>query len=222
MALRAREQTGEGQYVDVAMQDCMISAMSSNYMTYLGSGVPPKPLGTSFPTVAPYRVFQARDRGFAIAVGSEKLWSTFCGVIGRPDLENDPEFATNALRCTNRPALERTLGAVFIERDAVEWIERLRAAGIPCTPVRNFEEVASDPQSEVRQMFPRIGSQRVTGTPVKLSATPGRPGRGAPHPGENTRAVLEEVLGIGPEVTRDLMERGIVFAIVDEGCVPTN
>src|SRR5205085_9913020 len=87
MALRAREITGTGQYVDVAMLDSMISTMTSNYMSYLGSGDVPKPMGTAFPTVVPYRVFETKDRAVAIAVGSEKLWSAFCRVIERPDLE---------------------------------------------------------------------------------------------------------------------------------------
>src|SRR5581483_10102366 len=87
LALRAREQTGMGQYVDVAMLDSMISTMSSNYMSYLGSGVVPRPMGTAFPTVVPYRVFHASDREIAIAVGSEKLWSAFCRAIEHPELE---------------------------------------------------------------------------------------------------------------------------------------
>jgi len=86
LALRAREATGAGQFVDVAMLDSMISTMSSNYMSYLGSGEVPKPMGTAFPTVVPYRVFETLDRAVAIAVGSEKLWSAFCRVIERPDL----------------------------------------------------------------------------------------------------------------------------------------
>src|SRR5580765_2407474 len=75
LALRARDATGEGQYVDVSMLDSMISTMSSNYMSYLGSNIVPKPMGTAFPTVVPYRVFHTQDRAIAIAVGSDKLWS---------------------------------------------------------------------------------------------------------------------------------------------------
>src|ERR1700743_233288 len=74
LALRARTRTGQGQFVHVSMLDSMISTMSSNYMTYLGSGVVPQPMGTAFPTVVPYRVFRAADRSLTVAVGSEKLW----------------------------------------------------------------------------------------------------------------------------------------------------
>jgi crotonobetainyl-CoA:carnitine CoA-transferase CaiB-like acyl-CoA transferase len=217
MALRARDKTGEGQYIDVSMQDCMISTMTSNYMTYLASGVPPKPLGTGFATVAPYRVFQAKDRGFSLAVGSEKLWLAFCAVLGLPELATHPDYATNAARCTNRPALEALLGEIFGKRTAGEWIAELRAAGIPCTPVRNFEEVAQDPHSEFRGMFPTVehptaGPHRVTGTPVKLSRTPGHPGKGAPLPGQHTLQVLQDLAGLTASELSRLRERGTIFA----------
>src|SRR5215468_4051485 len=87
LAVRARETTGCGQYVDVSMLDSMISTMSSNDSSDRGSGIVPQPMGTAFPTVVPYRVFHTRDRAIAVAVGSEKLWTAFCGAIGRPDLE---------------------------------------------------------------------------------------------------------------------------------------
>jgi crotonobetainyl-CoA:carnitine CoA-transferase CaiB-like acyl-CoA transferase len=217
MALRAREKTGEGQYVDVAMQDCMISTMTSNYMTYLASGVPPKPLGTGFATVAPYRVFEAKDRGFSLAVGSEKLWSSFCKAIGRPELEAHPDFATNAARCSNRPELERLLGEIFGARAASDWIAELRAAGIPCTLVRNFEEVAQDPQAAFRGMFPTVdhptaGPHRVTGSPIKFSGTPGHLAGGAPLAGEHTWQALQDLLGLSSQALRELRESGAIFA----------
>jgi crotonobetainyl-CoA:carnitine CoA-transferase CaiB-like acyl-CoA transferase len=215
MALRAREQTGRGQYIDVSMLDATISAMSSNYMTFLGSGVVPRPLGTAFQTVVPYQVFEANDRSFSIAVGSEKLWSAFCRVIGRGDLESCPEFATNARRIENRHALEAILAAVFRERPMGQWVELLRSAGIPCSPVRDFAEVVDDPQTGVREMFPAIQlrsgeAHRVTGTPIKLSGTPARVRSPAPALGEHTGEVLTEVLGL---------DRGEIVALLDEGII---
>jgi crotonobetainyl-CoA:carnitine CoA-transferase CaiB-like acyl-CoA transferase len=202
MALRERDVTGEGQYLDIAMQDCLISTMASNYMTYLGSGVAPKPMGTGFATVAPYRVFRGGDgRGFAIAVGSEKLWSAFCVAIGHPEFELRAEFATNADRCSNRQALDAELASVFAGEDAARWVERLRGAGIPCTPVRDFEEVA-----ESSSMFPAVAGHRVVGVPG------GSPTTGAPQPGEHTESVLTELLGLDAAVLPDLERRGIVDA----------
>jgi crotonobetainyl-CoA:carnitine CoA-transferase CaiB-like acyl-CoA transferase len=216
LALRARDTTGRGQYVDVSMLDSMISTMSSNYMSYLGSGIVPKPMGTSFPTVVPYRVYQASDREVAIAVGSERLWSIFCGTIERADLEKHPDFLTNALRIVNREKLEPVLERVFSTRTAEEWVERLQAVGVPSSLVRNFEEVAAHPQSEVRKMFPVLdqsmaGAHKVTGTPVKLSETPGGPNLPAPLLGQHTRSVLKEVFDLSDARVDDLIARGIVF-----------
>ena len=217
LALRARETTGCGQYVDVSMLDSMISTMSSNYMSYLGSGVVPKPMGTAFPTVVPYRVFHARDRAVAIAVGSERLWAAFCRAIERPELEKHPDYESNAARIRNRAVLEPLLEEIFAGRTAAEWIERLQNAGIPASLVRNFEEVAEHPQSAVREMFPTLlhptaGPHRVTGTPVKLSATPGAPGAPAPLLGEHTFNVLQDLLGLDRESAEALAARGVILS----------
>jgi crotonobetainyl-CoA:carnitine CoA-transferase CaiB-like acyl-CoA transferase len=216
LALRAREATGAGQYVDVSMLDGMISTMSSNYMSYLGSGVVPKPMGTSFPTVVPYRVYEASDRAVAIAVGSERLWAIFCVTIGRPELEKHPDYRTNALRITNREKLEPILENVLATRTAKDWVELLQAAGVPSSMVRNFEEVEKHAQADVRKMFPTLnhpaaGIHKVTGTPVKLSGTPGRPNLPAPLLGEHTRTVLGEMFDLNDERVDDLIARGIVF-----------
>jgi crotonobetainyl-CoA:carnitine CoA-transferase CaiB-like acyl-CoA transferase len=161
-------------------------------------------------------VFQTRDRALAIAVGSEKLWSAFCDALGRPDLEKHPEYETNAARIENRDALETLLASIFLERSVAEWIVRLQSAGIPCSLVRNFREVVDDPQCEVRQLFPVIehataGRHQVTGTPVKLSATPGRPSSPAPLLGEHTRGALKELFALDDCQVNDLVARRVVF-----------
>jgi crotonobetainyl-CoA:carnitine CoA-transferase CaiB-like acyl-CoA transferase len=215
-ALRARDVTGRGQYVDIAMQDAMISAMSSNYMSYLGSGKVPRPLGSAFPTVVPYRVYEGADRPFSIAVGSEKLWQTFCATIERPDIAVDPRFETNPQRVRNRPELDALLGEVFRPQPMAYWLERLRGAGIPCSPVKNFLEVTEDPQALVRNMFPTIdcpavGPHRVTGPAIKLSETPAQVGAPAPALGEHTSQMLSELLGLDSATVSRLSAEGVVF-----------
>jgi crotonobetainyl-CoA:carnitine CoA-transferase CaiB-like acyl-CoA transferase len=218
LALRAREQTGRGQYVDVSMLDCMISTMSSNYASYLGSGVVPQPMGTSFPTVVPYSVFHAADRSLAIAVGSEKLWGAFCQAIGMPEIAKNPDYESNAKRIQNRVALEGLLAAVLVRRPVKEWLERLQAAGVPSSLVRNFEDVANDPQCELREMFPTLvhraaGPHRVTGTPVKLSETPGGPGLAAPLKGEHNREVLKDYFGLDDHELDNLTARHVILEV---------
>ena len=215
MALRHRDRTGVGQLVDVSMFDGMISAMSSNYMAYLGSGQVPRPLGTRFGTVVPYRCFQAQDRAFAVAVGSEKLWATFCSVIGHPELQSHPDYATNSLRIQNRLVLEPMLEAIFRGRTAADWIGILGNVGIPCSLVRTFAEVVEHPQSVFRKAFPWIehptaGSHRVTGPPVKMSETPGMPSTGAPLLGLDTCTALAELLGLDSTRISQLIAEGVI------------
>ncbi len=216
LALLSREKTGTGQFVDVAMLDSMISTMSSNYMSFLGSNTVPVPMGTSFPTIVPYRCYRASDREVAIAIGSEKLWSAFCQAIERPDLEKHPDYVTNADRIRNRKVLEPVLDAVFAKRSGAEWIERLQKLGIPSSLVRNFAEVSTDPQSELRQMFPVMehpaaGKHQVTGTPVKLSETPGGPTTPAPLLGQQTRSVLKDLFRLDDSALDDLVNRRVLF-----------
>jgi crotonobetainyl-CoA:carnitine CoA-transferase CaiB-like acyl-CoA transferase len=198
------------------MLDSMISTMSSNYMSYLGSGIVPRPMGTAFPTVVPYRVFHTQDRSIAIAVGSERLWAAFCRAIEEPGLEQKPEFATNAARIRNRAVLEPLLQDIFLRRPAADWVERLQGAGIPASLVRTFEDVAGDPQSEVREMFPTLphpaaGQHRVTGTPVKLSDTPGGPGLPAPLLGQHSVSALHDLLGLDRADLEALARRGVIY-----------
>lgn len=218
-ALQYRQRTGLGQYVDVSMFDTLISAMCSNWSYFLGSGVEPRPMGTSFATIVPYRCFAASDRSLAIAIGSEKLWTALCEVLERPDLEDHPDFATNPLRVTHRHTLEPLLEEIFRQRPAGEWITRLRARGIPCSLVRTFTEVLHDPQSAARQLFPtldhpRAGTHTVTGSPVKFSLTPGNQQSPAPLPGQHTRETLRHLLKLDDQQLDNLFASGVLHEAV--------
>lgn len=220
-ALHHRQQTGRGQFVDVSMFDSLISAMSSNYATFLATMADPHPMGTSFATIVPYRCFCGSDRSFALAAGSEKLWQALCDAIGRPELAQQPEYATNERRVDNRQSLDAILQETFRQRPAAEWIERLNAAGIPCALVRNFTEVLRDPQSNVREMFPtldhpRAGQHRVTGAPVKFSLSPGRHCTAAPLLGQHTRRVLRDLLNLEDPYLDDLFARRVLHEPADK------
>jgi len=210
MAINARNRTGEGQFVDVSMFDSMISAMASNYANFFGVNsnggcVIPGPLGTRFGTIVPYRGFPTADRDIVIAVASQKLWIDFCAAIGRPDLAENPDYATNALRVKNREVLEPMIAGIFRTQPSAYWAAKFRAGGIPCAPVRTIDEVAVDPQAAARGMFPVMDGFTVTGPPVKFSATPGSVARRAPRLGEHSRETLKELLGCD-EAALDRME----------------
>jgi crotonobetainyl-CoA:carnitine CoA-transferase CaiB-like acyl-CoA transferase len=212
LALEARNRTGQGQFVDVSMLDSMISAMASNFANFMGSGVVPGPLGTRFGTIVPYRGFPTADRDIVIAVASQKLWQEFCVAIDRPEWADNPDFATNALRVSQREFLEPAITEIFRSNTSAYWIDKLSARGIPCTPVRTLDEVAADPQVAVREMLPAIDGFRVTGPPVKLSATPGSIPRRAPHLGEHSREVLKELLGLTEAEIAALEKSGAIHS----------
>jgi len=211
LALEARHKTGEGQFVDVSMLDGMISSMASNYAFYFGTGIVPAPMGTRFATIVPYRGFPTKDREIVIAVASQKLWRTFCIALDRPDLADHPDYATNSLRVGNRKALEPLITEILRSRASAEWCKLFAEFGIPCSPVRNLEEVVNDPQSAAREMFPEAGSTRITGPPVKLSATPGAVKQPAPKLGADTRATLAELLSLDEGALDALAKSGAIL-----------
>jgi len=215
MALYARERSGAGQFLDVSMLDSMISAMGSNFANYLGSGVVPDPMGTAFKSIVPYRTFATADRDIALAVASDKLWAAFSKAIGRPELNADPRFASNALRVKNRGVLEPMLAEIFAQRPCREWMERLSGQGVPCSPVRSLDEVYHDAQSAVREMFPKVPhptaeSNPVTGTPIKFSQTPGKVRFPAPLLGQHTRKVLRSLLCLNKADLDRLAAEGVI------------
>jgi crotonobetainyl-CoA:carnitine CoA-transferase CaiB-like acyl-CoA transferase len=205
MALEARHRTGKGQFVDVSMMDTLMSSMAPSFAYFLGSGVIPKPLGTRFSAIVPYRNFSCADREVTLAVASDKLWDGFCRAIERTDLINDGRYNSNPLRVVNRGVLEPLLEEIFSSKPAAHWIEALTREGIPCMLVRNLQEVIDDPQVEAREMLAtmehvKAGPVRVTGAPVKLSDTPGRVTKAASPLGADSADVLREFLGIMPGI----------------------
>jgi len=215
MALRTREQTGLGQWIDVAMFDGMISAMASNYAQYLGGGGLPHAMGTAFATIVPYACFPTADRPIALAVASESLWERFCAALERPEWRADPRYSTNALRVKHRDLFEPELVALFATRPAAHWLAALGAAGVPCSLVRNMEEVAASPQAIFREMFPvfthpSAGSVRVTGLPVKLAGVADQRQFAAPRQGEHTDAALADWLGVDAAELGELRAAGVI------------
>jgi crotonobetainyl-CoA:carnitine CoA-transferase CaiB-like acyl-CoA transferase len=200
MALEARHRTGRGQFVDVSMMDTVMSTMLPSFARFLASGVVPKPMGTLFDGIVPYRNFVCEDREITLAVASDKLWKSFCEAIGRAELGAHPDYNTNPLRVKNRGVLEPMLEAMFRSRPASHWVELLARHGVPATVVRNLKEVIDDEQTAARNMTPVVehavaGPIRVIGVPVQLSETPGRIGSAAPLLGADTAAILKAMSG---------------------------
>jgi crotonobetainyl-CoA:carnitine CoA-transferase CaiB-like acyl-CoA transferase len=216
MALRSRDISDSGQFVDVSMFDSMISAMTVNFMIYLGSADVPDPLGTSYSSIVPYRTFPTKDIDVAIAVGSEKLWRVFGPAIGHAELVDHPAYATNSMRVKNRGVLEPLLAEIFRMDTMENWLAKLRAAGVPASPIRRIDEVVNDPQSAARQMFPFVlhptaGQLRVVGSPIKFSETPAIVSTSAPVLGQHTQETLSEWFAIDATELGQLHSAGVIL-----------
>jgi len=214
-ALRARDQTGEGQWVDISLLDTGVALLANVASNYLVGGMEPRRLGNAHPNITPYEAFRARDRWFALAAANERQWATLCDTIGRPDLKNDARFAANSERVANRAALREALDEVFAARDADEWLAEFRAADLPCGPINAIPDVFEHPQAQARGLameteHPTAGPVRVTGFPYKFSQTPAKVRQPPPMLGQHTAQVLTELLGYSDQALAALRERAAI------------
>ena len=214
-ALRARDVSGEGQLVDVSLLDTQVALLTNVASNYLVGGLPHRRLGNAHPHIAPYEAFQARDRWFALAAANDGQWATLCDVLGRPELRDDPRFATNGARVANRPALLEVLGEAFAARDAEAWLAECREAGLPCGPINTIPDVFAHPQAEARDLVleaehPGAGTVRFVGFPYKLSGTPAEVRHPPPRLGEHTVEVLTKMLGYSTEQVAGFRAQDIV------------
>ena len=215
-ALRHRDATGEGQQVDVGLLDVQVSWLANVASNYLVGGKIPRRLGTAHPNSVPYQVFPTGDGFIIIAANNDGQFERFCRAAGTPELLEDPDFASNALRVRNRDRLISMIEAVTCTRGTDAWMEALEAAGVPCAPVNTIDRVFADPQVEARGMqirmpHPLAGEDvRLVGSPIRLSRTPVSYRRAPPTLGQHTGEVLAEVLGMDESEREALRAEGVI------------
>jgi crotonobetainyl-CoA:carnitine CoA-transferase CaiB-like acyl-CoA transferase len=212
MALLARERTGRGQEVDVAMLDAVSALLTYQAGNYFASGKAPSRLGNRHPSIAPYETFTASDGDFVLAVGNDELWKKFCAVA---ELDAGERFATNRQRVAEYGELRPVIASRLKTRPRQHWIKRLTAAGVPCGSVRDLQELFDDPQIKAREMVAlvehqTIGALKVLGMPVKLSDTPGLLRSAPPRLGEHTNIVLQRDLGLDDQAIANLRAQKVV------------
>ncbi|MFZ1268420.1 MAG: CoA transferase [Anaerolineae bacterium] len=212
-ALRVREQTGRGQLVDMALLDGQVSWLTHVAGAYFATGQRPSKIGNTHATIVPYQSFRALDKHMVVAVGSERLWQRFCQTLAiEQTVGQDPRFRTNSDRLQHRADLIPLLAEVFATQDASFWLERLRAADIPCGPINEVDEALNDPQVVARGMIveqehPVVGPVRSVGNPVHLSETPVSYRLPPPSLGQHTVEVLRS-LGYADEQIEQLRAEG--------------
>jgi len=197
LALRDRDRSGKGQHVDVALFDAMLSVMRLPLGVLLATGTNPSRVGNDHLSIAPYESLRAKDGYIIVAVANPRLWGRFCDAIGRPALRDDPRFATNADRVTNRQVLKQELEAVFARLTVGELTTRLQAQNVPCGRVRSMREALEHPQVKARdtlltQQRPELTVETLAPV-VKLSRTPADVRLPPPALGEHTKEILERL-----------------------------
>jgi crotonobetainyl-CoA:carnitine CoA-transferase CaiB-like acyl-CoA transferase len=204
-ALHYRHRTGKGQRIDIALLDSLITALDNLGERYtVGGEILTRKGNISF-AGSSSGVYPTTDGYVAIAAGSSNLvWRRFCQIIGQPELAEDQKFATTAARRTHQTETAAVIEGWTRQRTKAEVVSTLAEGGVPAAPVNDVAEMIADPQVQARAMFvqhqhPVYGPVNITGTPLKLSETPGRVERLAPMPGEHNEEIFVGLLGHAPE-----------------------
>ena len=213
-ALLERMRTGEGQRVEVALHDGLLSLLTYHAQNWWSGGKKPTRLGNAHPSIVPYQTFATKDGWINIGVGNERQWARLCGVIGKPEWIDDPRYATNGERNVHRDELIPKLDAIFGVRLTVEWITALSAADLPCGEIRSVPDALDSAEAKAREMIVEVvgsdgGPLPLVGVPVKLSASPCRVRTRPPELGEHTDEVLAE-FGYGADEIEVLRQNGTV------------
>jgi formyl-CoA transferase len=214
-ALTHRDRSGEGQYIDMALLDVQVAMLANMNTNYLSSGNRPKRWGNAHPNIVPYQTFATADGHIIVAVGNDGQYRKFVETGGRPELASDERFATNPMRVRHRDTLVPLLAEMVKTKTKQQWIAALEAAGVPCGPINNLDEVFDDPQVVARGVqidlpHPTAGNVKLVGSPMKMSATPPRYDMPPPLLGQHTDEVLRDLLQQSPEQIAALRERGVV------------
>jgi crotonobetainyl-CoA:carnitine CoA-transferase CaiB-like acyl-CoA transferase len=214
-ALEHRHVSGEGQYIDMSLLDCVVTVNSYMAINYFLSGKMPRRMGNAHANMVPYQVFRCKEGSMILAVGNDSQYRSYCKVLGRDDLATDERYATAANRNRNRELLIPQLSEEMLTRTMGEWVELLEAANVPCGPIYNMQQVFEDPQVQHRGMKLSLPhgagvDAPAVASPLRFSETPIQYGRAAPTLGEHTDEVLADKLGMDLKRIAALRAKGVV------------
>jgi CoA:oxalate CoA-transferase len=215
-ALRARDLTGRGQLVDVALTETQVALCENAIVQHSAFGSAPGRMGSRHPLIAPFGAYTSRD-GY-IVVANVKEWDVFCHLVDRDDLARDPRFASNRLRLANVDALEDEMHRTMSARTTEEWFDVLRETNVCAVgKVNSVEDLFHDPHVAARGMLVDVplpygveGTLTLPNSPIHLSATPASVSRPMPEHGGDTNGVLATWLGMSYHEAQDLRRAGAI------------
>ncbi|MBU3577895.1 CaiB/BaiF CoA-transferase family protein [Polynucleobacter sp. UK-Kesae-W10] len=210
-----RDQTGEGQYIDMSLLDTQIAVMANVASAYLSSGEVPRRLGNASSTIVPYQTFPTSDGWIIVAAGNDGQFRHFVSAGGEEHLADNPRYSSNPLRVQHRHELVPLLEAMTRKKTKAKWISLLEQAKVPCGPINNFKEVFENEQVISRKIeqdiaHPGTGSMKLVASPMKLSKTPTEIRMPPPMLGQHTDEILQEQLKLDPAAIASLRQKGIV------------
>ncbi|MFA5662570.1 CaiB/BaiF CoA transferase family protein [Castellaniella sp.] len=214
-ALAAREKTGRGQHLDVALLDVQVACLANQAMNYLATGRDPQRLGNAHPSIVPYQDFPTADGHMILAIGNDGQFERFCIEAGQPELARDPRFASNQARVTHRQVLIPILREITRTRGTAQWIASLEARAVPCGPINGLHDVFADAQVRARGLqieMTHAGAGRVplVASPMRLSDTPVDYRLPPPALGAHTEEVLRDWLGMSADQAQALRGQGVL------------
>jgi crotonobetainyl-CoA:carnitine CoA-transferase CaiB-like acyl-CoA transferase len=214
-ALLAADRDGVGQHIDMALIDCQLAMLANVGSAALVSNGEPRRWGNAHPTIVPYELFECADAPIVLAIGNDRQFRALCKeVIARPELTDDPRFAGNVDRVTNREALVPLIADALAMEPADEWLAKLETSGIPAGKVRGVHEALNHATARARGMVreaahPTIPGLELVASPLKLTQTPVQWNRAPPLLGEHDAEILRE-MGRSEDEIADLRESGIL------------
>lgn len=217
-ALRQKELTGEGRFIELSLFETGINMLVNFGHQYLMTGNEPTRAGNGNQVAQPAGVFEASDGPFMVTIGNDAQYARLCrDVVGRPDLVDDPRFVDNNNRVANTVAIRDIFGEIFREKTRAEWVTQLRAGGVPCGSVATVAEALDSDLVTARGAVQPVthtemGSYPAIMTPARLHDTESVSLAGAALLGEHTREVLREVAGMGDTDIAALIEAGFARA----------
>lgn len=203
-ALNHREVSGRGQYIDMALLDCLVALGGNQVTGYFSSGKVPFRYGNAHASLVPYQVFQTADGSMVVAVGNDAQWQKYCEAIERPDLAADERWAKVTGRITGREVLIPELAKTMLSRRSGHWIDKLEAFGVPCGRINDYSQVFDDPQVIHRGLRVDMptedgGTVSTIASPLRLMETPVQYKLPPPKLGGSTEDLLRQLLGKSDE-----------------------